>query len=126
MTETSSSAPATDHSVIMLSGDLMFASRVKSAAQNAGLQFQLGGALPAGDLAAVRYVILDLSTRGGMSSAIAGQCAERCPNARLIAYGPHVHVEKLQAAREAGIGMVITNGQFNAMLSTMFSSPPQP
>ncbi len=31
---------------------------------------------------------------------------------RLIAFGPHVHVEKLNAARSAGFDAVFTRGQF--------------
>ncbi|QDT06398.1 hypothetical protein K227x_48070 [Rubripirellula lacrimiformis] len=106
--------------VVMLSGDLMFGSRVKSSAERAGWKFYLGGRLPDGDLDDVRYVIVDLATRSGVVDTIVAQCADRCANANLIAYGPHVHVEKLKKAREAGIPRVITNGQFDAMLSTMF------
>ncbi len=42
-------------SVVMLSGDLMFASRVRAAAQGAGLTFHFGGSLPDADLRSVRY-----------------------------------------------------------------------
>ena len=107
-------------SVVMLSGDLMFASRVRAAAQSAGLTFHFGGSLPDADLEDVRFVVLDLSTRSGLISSIAGLCAERCPQATLIAYGPHVHVDRLSAAKEAGIPHVMTNGQFNAQLSQLF------
>ena len=106
--------------VVMLSGDLMFASRVKSAAQRAGRTFQLSGSLPDGDLTSVAFVILDLATRSGVLPEISVQCADRCPHARLIAFGPHVQVEKLQAARQAGIEQVMTNGQFDRQLSTLF------
>ncbi len=107
-------------SVVMLSGDLMFASRVRAAAQSAGLAFHFGGSLPDADLGSVRFVVLDLSTRSGLISSIAGLCAERCPQATLIAYGPHVHVDRLSAARESGIAKVMTNGQFNAQLPQLF------
>ncbi|TWU60476.1 hypothetical protein Poly51_07520 [Rubripirellula tenax] len=110
----------TTNRVLMLSGDLVFGSRVKSAAERAGWGFGLGGRLPDGDLNDVRYVIVDLSTRSGIVGTIVGECSQRCPNAKLIAYGPHVQVPKLKAARDAGIESVITNGQFDAMLSTLF------
>lgn len=106
--------------VVMLSGDLMFASRVRSAAQAAGLEFHFGGSLPEGDLQDVRYVIVDLSTRSGLVGSIAGLCDQRCPQATLIAYGPHVQVERLREARESGIPNVMTNGQFNAQLPQLF------
>jgi hypothetical protein len=114
--------PAASPSVVMLSGDLMFASRVKAAAERAGLEFRFGGALPADNTDAIRFVVLDLSTRSGLTAEIAGQCAERCAEAKLIAYGPHVHVERLKAARQAGIETVLTNGQFDAGLGQLFTS----
>ena len=107
-------------SVVMISGDLMFASRVRAAAQGAGLTFHFGGSLPDADLQSVRYVVLDLSTRSGLIGSIAGLCAKRCPQAKLIAYGPHVHVDRLREARSSGIPNVMTNGQFNAQLSELF------
>jgi hypothetical protein len=104
----------------MLSGDLMFSSRVKSAVERAGKQFQLSGALPQAASEAVEFVIVDLSTRGGALPNIAEQCAQLCPRAKLIAYGPHVQVDKLEAARQAGIPTVMTNGQFDRSLGSLF------
>jgi len=107
-------------SVLMLSGDLMFASRVKSTVQRAGKEFRLSGSIPDGDLESTRFVIVDLSTRSGLLPDIVTQCAQRCPHARLIAYGPHVQVDKLSAARQAGIETVMTNGQFDREMSSLF------
>tara|TARA_R110002049_G_scaffold72490_1_gene187028 strand:+ start:146775 stop:147125 length:351 start_codon:yes stop_codon:yes gene_type:complete len=106
--------------VVFLSGDLMFASRVRGAAENAGLSFYLGGNLPEDDDKTIRYVILDLSTRSSLTESIAQQCAQRCPDATLLAYGPHVQVGKLTVAKESGIPVVMTRGQFDSRLSTMF------
>ena len=100
----------------------MFASRVKSAAENAGFQFRFGGNLPKDNFDAIRFVILDLSTRSGLTPTIVGLCQERCPQATLIAYGPHVHVAKLEAARQAGIPTVMTNGQFDSQMGSLFAS----
>lgn len=107
--------------VLMLSGDLMFSSRVKASAERAGKHFQLSDSLPDGNLDTVAFVIVDLSTRSGVLSNIAEQCAARCPSAKLIAYGPHVQVDKLDAARAAGVETVMTNGQFDREISRMFS-----
>ena len=109
-------------SVVFLSGDLMFASRVRGAAENAGLRFRVGANLPDDDLADVRFVVLDLATRSGLTEEIASQCAERCPSADLIAYGPHVQANKLSTAKESGIPTVMTRGQFDSRLSTLFTS----
>ncbi len=106
--------------VVFLSGDLIFASRVKGAAMQAGREFCLSGSLPETETESIRFVVLDLSTRGSRIDEIVKQCVQRCPQARLIAYGPHVQVVKLAAAREAGIPTVMTKGQFDAKLPTLF------
>ena len=108
--------------VLMLSGDLMFSSRVKSAAERSGKQFRMSGKLPSDDVESIEFVIVDLSTRSGLLPDIVAQCSQQCPEAKLIAYGPHVHVDKLHSARQAGIPSVLTNGQFDAALGTLFES----
>ncbi len=118
----SGAASVTPGSVVMLSGDLMFSSRVKAAAERAGLGFRISGSLPENETESIRYVILDLSTRSGLIDEIASQCTQRCPQAILIAYGPHVHVDKLNRARAASIPTVMTNGQFDSQLSSLFDS----
>ncbi len=107
--------------VVFLSGDLIFASRVKAAAQRSGLSFRLSGSLTRDESDQVAYVILDLSTRSTLTPDIVSQCAQRCPDARLIAYGPHVQTGRLAAAKEAGIPVVMTRGQFDSKLATMFA-----
>lgn len=108
--------------VLFLSGDLMFASRVRAAAEAAGLGFQLAGDVPEEGGDSIRYVVLDLATRGGLAAGLPERCAERCPGARLIAYGPHVQATKLHAAREAGVPTVLTRGQFDSRLGGLFQS----
>lgn len=107
--------------VLMLSGDLMFSSRVKSAVERAGKRFQLSGSLPSAASDQIEFVIVDLSTRSGVLPDLAEQCARLCPQAKLIAYGPHVQVDQLEAARQAGVSNVMTNGQFNRELASLFN-----
>ena len=106
--------------VAFLSGDLMFASRVRGAAESAGLDFHFGGSLPPCD--DLDWVIVDLSTRSGAVDGLMQQCQQHCPDAKVIAYGPHVQVARLDKARQAGIPTVITRGQFDRSLSTLFDS----
>ena len=107
---------------MMLSGDLLFCSKVKVAATAAGRSFRMGGQLPDEVTDSIAYVILDLSTRSGLTDTLAEVCREKCPDAKLIAYGPHVEVEKLQAAKAAGIGMVMSNGHFSNQMQSIFES----
>ena len=109
-------------SVMMLSGDLLFCSRVKATAERAGLTFRMGGKMPSEDTDSITYVILDLSTRSGLTKDIVGICREHCPNAKLIAYGPHVQVDKLREAEVAGIKTIMSNGQFSNQMKSIFDS----
>jgi len=108
--------------VVFLSGDLMFASRVRGAAEAAGFTFQLAGSLP--DQSGIAYVIVDLSTRSGAVDGLMQRCGEVCPDARVIAYGPHVQVPRLEAAKQAGIPAVMTRGEFDRALPQLFDSGP--
>ncbi|MEL6108569.1 MAG: histidine kinase [Planctomycetota bacterium] len=107
--------------VVFLSGDLMFASRVRAAAEASDLEFHFGGAVP--DIKSeIAWVIVDLATRSGAVDDLADTCREKCPDAKLIAFGPHVHVARLEKARAAGIPTVLTRGQFDRALASLFSS----
>ena len=106
-------------SVVFLSGDLLFASRVRGAAEAAGLRFVLSGKLPE-DADPIAWVIVDLATRSGILAGLMDQLNARCPDANVLAYGPHVQTERLENAREAGIPTVITRGQFDRALPELF------
>lgn len=106
-------------SVVFLSGDLLFASRVRGAAESAGLPFVLSGRLPDDD-GPIAWVIVDLATRSGILDGLMDQIAARCPDAKVLAYGPHVQTERINAAREAGVPTVITRGQFDRALPELF------
>lgn len=106
--------------IVMLSGDLMFASRVRSVAEKAGMSFSFGGNLPEGSLDDVHTVILDLGTRGGLAGTLKTICDERCPQARVIAFGPHVQPDKMQRAKDSGISQIMTNGQFDRAVHLLF------
>ena len=105
--------------VVFLSGDLMFASRIRAAAETHGFEFHLSSSLPS--LPQIAFVVVDLSTRSGAVEGLVERCAEICPEAKVIAYGPHVHVDRLDQARRSGIEIVLTRGQFDQALSGLFS-----
>lgn len=109
-----------DNAVLFLSGDLMFASRVQAVAERAGYTFRLATSLPESPDTTIHFVVLDLSTRSSLVPTIVEDCQRVCPEAELIAYGPHVQIGRLQAARQAGVPQVLTRGQFDQMLSRLF------
>lgn len=114
----SASSPA--GAVVFLSGDLIFASRVQAAATAAGLDFRLAGNLPLDLPQTVSHIIVDLSTRSKVVDGLMPLCQTHYPDARVIAYAPHVQIERIRAAREHDIPTVLTRGKFNEALASLF------
>lgn len=114
---------AASGAVWFFSGDLLFASRVQSAAVRAGRPFSLMGKWPETWTVDPGWIIVDLATRAGASSEIAQRAAAAVPAARTIAYGPHVQPARLAQARQAGFSSVLTRGQFDAALPELFNEP---
>lgn len=106
--------------VCLLSGDLIFASRVRAAAERADWRFELAGNVGSQPRPDVAMVIVDLSTRSGIVPELMNSCRTYLPEAKVIAFGPHVQVGRLKEARQAGIPTVLTRGQFDAALGNLF------
>src|SRR5690242_17766779 len=108
-------------SSFLLSSDLTFPSQVTGAAQQLGLQLELAMSVPAlldkAAAAQAKTVILDLST-GGLNPAdvVSKLRALPQPPQAIVAFGPHVQEERLEAARQAGCDLVLTRGQFHARM----------
>jgi DNA-binding NarL/FixJ family response regulator len=104
--------------IALFTNDLMFQSRIASVVRNSG-----GNLIVARDLdtlasrlqtgLAPSSVVFDLSVPGLDLDRIATALRERYPEAKQIAYGPHVDVERLQHAKAIGIDEVLTRGQFD-------------
>jgi len=112
--------------VVLLTDDLMVASRVEGAARRAGV--------PLTTCADVERVvshcreqnvdrlIVDLSSRSGDVAAIVEQFAKAAVEPPpMTAFGPHVHDKLLAAAAAAGCERVVSRGQFFAELDAMFA-----
>lgn len=111
--------------VLLVSGDLFLGSRVRASAQAAGRTLDAAGsgamALERIAAGAYRLVLVDLETPGlRIDELIAARPAEKSP--AVIAYGPHVHEARLDAARQAGCDQVLTRGQFDASLPQLLGS----
>lgn len=106
--------------VWFFSGDLLFASRVESAAVRSGIAFSLMGKWPETWSTPPGWIIVDLATRFGASSDVAAKAIERFPDAHTIAFGPHVQPARLSKARQDGFDAVLTRGQFDSTLPTLF------
>jgi DNA-binding NarL/FixJ family response regulator len=112
--------------LVLLSGDLMAASRVQGAASkiegglhtvsNAELVIACCREEP------VRLVIVDLALPGlEIEPLINSLKRGDFSPPRIIAFGPHVHEQRLAAARRAGCDEVVSRGQFFAQLESILS-----
>ena len=105
--------------IVLFSTDLMLYSAVSGAASAGNHEFQSGTDIEA--LAGVlqepdTLVCLDLNTANGDPTVLARKMHPDVL-ARSIAFGPHVHMEKLNAAKAAGFGSVMPRGQFVSQIS---------
>ncbi len=102
---------------LVLSDDLIFFSRIEASARAAGLIVRQ--ARTPADLLKVAQrepptaVLLDLQNPDLNLLSLLDDLKAACPSTpRVVAYGPHVDVEALRAAREAGCYRVLSRSQF--------------
>jgi DNA-binding NarL/FixJ family response regulator len=102
--------------ILFLSSDLMFSSRVVSAAKAHGVTISLvadKAALADTIAADCRLALVDLCLDELNLPAAVRAIKAGAPAAQVIAYGPHVDEGLLADAKEAGCDQVLTRGQFN-------------
>jgi DNA-binding NarL/FixJ family response regulator len=112
-------------SAILLSADLLGTSQFTGAAARAGCQLTVA---PTSDAlfarlaaAPARLVVIDLSTtRSDLAELVARLRGLTEPPAAVLAFGPHVHEDRLQSARDAGCDAVMSRGQFHATAVAVF------
>ena len=112
-------------SVILLSADLSVSSAAVGAATRAGTTlktaFDVATLLSHVRAEPTRLVIIDLGTPRIDPAQLVRDLRELAdPQPRIVAFGPHVHEQKLAAARDAGCDEVLTRGQFHSNLDQVF------
>ena len=103
-------------SVLFLTADLMFSSRVQAAAASLNVPLQLianQATLPDKLTADCRLVLIDLTLDNLNLPAAVKAIHGAAPAAKVIAYGPHVDHVLLADATDAGCHQVLTRGQFD-------------
>ncbi len=102
----------------LLSPDLMIKSWASGAAirQSVRLKTCSSASQLLGSLATepVRLVILDLAAPQLDVASIVAELRALPSPPRIIAFGPHVHANRLAEARDAGCERVLSRGQFHA------------
>jgi CheY-like chemotaxis protein len=114
--------------ILFLTTDLVFPSRVAGVAQRLGARMETAAtpdalmAKLAGEPSPPWVVLLDLNSPGIDPAAIVPRLMELpAPPQSIIAFGPHVHEEKLAAAQAAGCNLVLTRGQFDAQMQSLLT-----
>ena len=106
-------ATSTDTQVLLFSSDLMLISSAGGAAAALGFPFRSVSSIE--DLIAKSTPTTILCVDLGSAIVDPLQISEQVPTLTArsgIAFGPHVHIAKLDQAREAGFAKVMSRGQF--------------
>jgi CheY-like chemotaxis protein len=120
------SEPLPSRHVILLTTDLLSLSPLAFAAQSAGGSLEAAASL---EQLLVKVgqrrpsvVLIDLTLPGldiaSTISAVRNVAADEAP-ILVVAYGPHVHEGRLEAARQAGCDRVLSRGQIHRDLANL-------
>lgn len=116
--------------ILLVSPDLMVASRIAGLAVAAGAAVDTIATLDAPPPAAgYVVVIVDLQGQGGDAAALVARARERLAGhgprpetgPALVAFGPHVAVDRLAAARAAGADDVVSRGELLGAFAAVMS-----
>jgi CheY-like chemotaxis protein len=111
--------------VVLLTGDLTVISRVEGAARMWNLPVRAVSSAAQAvlncSLEKPQLLIVDLATAEFDVKKLIEALHLNDGVPRVVAFGPHVHEEKLAAARAAGCDEVISRGQFFAQLQSILS-----
>ena len=109
-------------SIVLVTTDLMASSKVAPVASGLGVPFRAVGS-PAAISEITpppKLIVLDLNSPLGDVSQVVATLKCLSPPPQVIAFGPHVHEAKLQAAVNAGCDAVFVRGQFHAQAAEIF------
>jgi DNA-binding response OmpR family regulator len=113
--------------IVLLTGDLTVISRVEGAAKKWGQPLHAVSSAAQAVLCCStetpQLLIIDLATMSIDLKRLVETLRELSSVSmpRIVAFGPHVHEEKLAAAWEAGCDEVVSRGQFFSQLDGLLS-----
>jgi DNA-binding NarL/FixJ family response regulator len=112
-------------SVLFLSSDLVFSSRLAAAGKRMGVCVDSVTSIEAVEERvesnSVDLVICDLSAPGADPNALVARLRQRWPSLAIVAFAPHVHEDRLRAATEAGCNEVLSRGQFDRQMGDILA-----
>lgn len=108
----------------IISSDLLFASRIRGAAADQGWEIDQitdplllsHRAIPDWDVA-----IIDVTAVSMELGRLVQHLRKAVPQCRIIAFGPHVAEDRLEAARREQCDLVLPRGELNKRLPKLFS-----
>lgn len=104
--------------ILALVRDLLFASKITATARSAGVEVKIirdPAHLPnEGD-----RLFVDLNQPGTLEAAMQWKTAT---SGSVIGFSSHTDADAILRAKEAGIDKILTRGQFDANLPSLFSS----
>lgn len=109
--------------IVYVTRDLMLGSRIKSHAQELGVELQLQPQLPDATTLApqVTRCLLDLETCKESLATWVEALGDRRATLQLVGYAPHVQESTLAAATALGLDQVMTRGQFNHAVAALLT-----
>jgi|1185.fasta_scaffold243450_2 DNA-binding response OmpR family regulator len=111
--------------IVLLANDLMVVSHVQSAAARIGANVRM--ATTAAEAQRIcnedgaGILLIDLAMPG-LDLEFARTMKEASVSPRIVAFGPHVHKERLAAAREVGCDLVTSRGEFFSQIDTILQN----
>jgi CheY-like chemotaxis protein len=109
--------------VFLLSTDLMATSWVRGAAARVGCSLEVVATSEAlvasAERGGTKLAILDLGLAGLDVAEVVGRLKSLAAPPAVVAFGPHVHVARLQAASAAGCDEVVSRGEFNTSVAQL-------
>lgn len=112
--------------LVVFSRDLMLASSLEGAARKVGLELSTCSAQEAAVSAAMeedcRFLLLDLGVPGLELSQLVQEIRAATDQVQIIAFGPHVHEQRLTEAEQAGCDQVVTRGQLHREAEAIFAT----
>lgn len=110
---------------ILLTGDLMASSRIQASAAASGVELQVAATeaslIERAAAEAIDVVFVDLGMHGLAVTNVVNNLKQLpSPPTRIVAFGPHVQRDMLQAAEEAGCDDVLARGEFLNTMAQFF------
>ena len=108
--------------IVYFSADLMSGSRVQGPANAQGIALKIYGSQKAclealnDDISAL---VVDLNPPARDAISTIQEARAQHADLRNLVHGPHVQVDMLKAAKEAGASEVLTNGQFHQQVEAI-------